>query len=202
MAISMKKFMYSALALTLALATAFAIMIPASAYDGEEDKNNYIYVDSLDEVDWENLSAYDVIVIPNENLPQDEVEDAEPLVARDTSAVAPCENSAPSGTWNIATKGQYNFDGYTYASSYLYTNWNFTGKSSYKIQITNRLTSSDTITRFMGSWEVRTYRKVTVPAGTTAIFTLNTNSASHEVTESTKWMIRFNNPVNTYGFVK
>jgi hypothetical protein len=191
----------------LSLTTLFSLVIPATAYSvTEADTNNYIYVESLDDVDWDSLSSNDVILIPNENLPtnyqsnynlSDSLTSENPI--QNYPGIVPFENTPPSAVWNIANKGQYNFSGYTFDSSYLYTNYIFTGKSSYRISITNLLTSDSTTAKFMGSWQLKTYRTVSVIAGVTAIFSLNSN---HGISSSTQWMIRFTAPVKAEGYVK
>lgn len=194
-------------AVILSLTTLFSLVIPAAAYDVTvADENNYIYVESLDDVDWDSLSPQDVILIPNENLPTNYQSNSilpDPLTAEHPNqnypGIVPFDITPPSAVWNVAEKGQYSFSGDTFDSSYLYTNRIFTGKSSYSISITNQLTSNSTTAKFMGSWELKTYRTVSVSAGMTAIFSLNSN---HGITASTKWMIRFTAPVSTEGYVK
>lgn len=43
----------------------------------------------------------------------------------------------PSSTWNVATKGQYDFSGSATGST-LYTNYKFTGATKYYVNVTNR----------------------------------------------------------------
>ena len=115
-----------------------------------------------------------------------------------TGSVSPYENSAPTSTWNVAKSGQYDFSGYTYNSSYLYTCFSFTGKSTYRVKITNLLASGTLTAKVRGSLDMKNYRTIEVAAGVTAYFSLGSNDG---ITSSTKWMLRFNCPVKTEGYV-
>ena len=195
----MKKLTAMLLALTMIVAmssTAFA----AEAFS--EDKNNYIYVESLDEVDWDNLSDWDVIVVPNSAVKQsgntyDTLSDKPPIEF--DSDIVPQGNTVPSGTWDISEKGQYDFAGYTFDSSYLYTSWRFKGKSSYTVSITNEYTQPLKVA-FEGT--LRTYRTVSVPQGTTCYTTLSSNNSKYTITADTKWYLRFTAPCEVNGYVK
>lgn len=85
------------------------------------------------------------------------------------SNVTPYSTSKPSKVWNVKTDGQYDFSGWSYHET-LYTNYKFTGKTSYKIYVKN--TGSNTIT-VKAKTSLKTYASTSVGAGKTATIDLS-----------------------------
>ena len=103
--------------------------------------------------------------------------------------------------WNVADKGTYEFSGFAedYSDTDLYTNYHFTGKTSYQVRIINTCSSDVTVT-FSG-WYTN-YRVVTVPADSVRNYTISTMYCDEEITESTIWYMRFSAPCEVEGYVK
>jgi len=112
------------------------------------------------------------------------------------SEVQVWSTSKPSNIWNISSKGKYNFEGVSYHQT-LYTNYKFTGKTSYKIYVNN---TGDNKIKVKATNGVTTYASTTVGAGKTATLPIS------GLSKSTKFYISFstNNSYSYsfYGYIK
>lgn len=86
-----------------------------------------------------------------------------------SSNVTPYSTSTPSSVWNVKSKGQYDFSGWSYHQT-LYTNYKFKGKTSYTIYVNN--TGSNTIT-VKAKTALKTYASTSVGAGKAATIDLS-----------------------------
>lgn len=74
--------------------------------------------------------------------------------------------SRPSKVWNIKSKGQYDFAGSSHYQN-LYTNYKFTGKTSYKVYVENTGDNPITVT---AKRLTKTYGSTKISAGKTGSF--------------------------------
>lgn len=74
--------------------------------------------------------------------------------------------SRPSKVWNINSKGQYDFAGSSHYQN-LYTNYKFTGKTSYKVYVENTGDNPITVT---AKRLTKTYGSTKISAGKTGSF--------------------------------
>lgn len=147
----------------------------------------YIYIDSLEQIDNNELMNGIIYVIPNENL---KGEKADINYSRTTRDV----NKIPTEIWDVSTQGTYEFDGSSSGGGYdIYTDYCFNGSDSYTVQLTNQYTQAVTA---KCKTVLKTYRTCTVEPGMTTIFNVI------NVTSTTKWYIYFGSPCDVWGFVK
>jgi len=102
----------------------------------------------------------------------------------------------PTSTWDLSSKGRYNFSGEAYAVD-LYTNYYLTGKSSVTISITNKSTSKSMKAKLFekSAWFI-SESTVTVPANGTTTWTVS------GLDKSAKYYIQFYNPCYFSGYIK
>lgn len=155
---------------------------------GFDDGNEYIYVDSLDEVDREKMKQGAVYVIPNENIPPSDGGDSM-IPGREVSRSA----SIPTQCWNVSIDGRYDIDGSCMGGGYnLYTEYYFNGSDSYIVQLINRHDEA-----LMAECKTRysLYKRVNVDVGKTVLFDLTT------VTSTTNWYIMCYGECDVAGYV-
>lgn len=101
--------------------------------------------------------------------------------------------------WNIVDDGTYTISGYCSSwSDGLYTNYYFTGKSSYAITITNHTNTSVQLD-FYG-WLFH-YMTESIAANTTRTVYFDTAHAERTVSSSTQWLIHFSAPCDIDGTI-
>lgn len=169
-------------------------------------EDNYIYVETEDQVNWDSLSPQDIVVVPNSGVTSstnaNKLSESPAYLHSHESTVLPYGLFRPDDEWNVVENGQYNFKGSIaeYAAAvYLYSEYYFTGAVSYHVKITNNNDSPQTA-------ELRNffvlYKTVTVPANTSVYFVFYSDTAEHPVTVYTDWYLRFPSPCNVEGYVK
>lgn len=155
--------------------------LSASAFAAqEEEKINYIYANSEEEVDWDSLTSYDVVLIPNENLPQEETGDVPQIQPRGTYP--------PTKVWNVVNEGTYSFQGNKSNNNCLYSEYNITGASAYDYKVTNSYYTEITLKFIKGT---TTYRTATIPGHMTYYGRFDNNVASPSINSSTKFYMTF-----------
>lgn len=102
--------------------------------------------------------------------------------------------------WDISEDGDYEFEGSSasWSDTGLYTNYYFTGQSSYTIEVTNN--SNNAVTVSFHGW-IRTYMTTTVPGNSTKTITFSSDTAEYNVSKSTNWYMHFSAPCDVEGVV-
>lgn len=174
--------MKKVIALMCAITLLFSISTPIFAQGGTVA---YVFVESMDEINWDNVPANTVYYVPNENvsdLVSDEVGTTlipEPIRTRD--------HNIPTDKWDIVNDGIYTINGSNTLGTPLYTNYKFTGKTTYRITIKNSHTK-DTEVQLKTFWGVTLNKTYTVRAGYTLVCFIE---ASEGIKSSDSWYIRF-----------
>lgn len=95
----------------------------------------------------------------------------------------------PEKVWNVKKKGKYSFKGSSYYKA-LYTNYEFTGKTSYKVYVKNTGKSEITVKAMRVG---KTYAFTTIAAGKTGSFEFS------GITSSKSFVLYFNSK-SEYSF--
>lgn len=155
--------------MALAICSTSSVGIMAQEYQSNIDQPNI----SVVEIDNNTGVSYDIPVL-NDNI--------------NTRAT-----HKPSLVHNIAIKGRYPFKGES-ANLRLYTNYNLTGKTSYRLYIKNTGNSAITMTAKKNSLISKTYASTKVSAKKTAIVEFS------NIKKDTKFYVEFFAEGNRYAF--
>jgi len=156
------------------------------------DAMNIIYVDSMEDVNMNEIGEDEIVAIKIEDFEENDTVDegvsiSEPILKnpllRDTSI--------PIKSWNISSKGQYNYSGSTF-SKVLYTNYNFKGKTHYIVACRNR---GDKNLKLSCKTLSSSLKSITVKPGYYYLFHVYTQKTT------TSWYIRFEVPADFSGYV-
>ena len=185
-----------------ALMTCSLMCSPAFALEHPIDELNYIYADSINDIDWDTLSATDVVIVPNTGNNTVSTASQQLTETPEYLSNSPIETATPYGfsppnimtVWNVVEKGLYEIKGATssWSDTALYTNTYFTGADQYWVVINNNLNNAALTASFHG-W-VYTYRTIEIPAGSSCYTLFDSDHANHDVSASTDWYIKFANP--------
>lgn len=142
------------------------------------------------------LFAATVFILPVSTAHADELENTQENIGvsydcpdQNESEIGTYSTSKPTSTWNVKSKGQYNFKG-TSIHQTLYTNYKFNGKTGYTIYVKNTGSHKITVKAKSG---LKTYASTSVGAGKTA--TLQVSGMS----KSTSFYISFSTG-NSYSY--
>ncbi|MCI8387534.1 MAG: hypothetical protein HFE63_03590 [Clostridiales bacterium] len=100
-------------------------------------------------------------------------------------------SSIPTSTWNIANKGSYSFQGYSTTYNDLYTEYRFSGCSSYDITVKNHFDSNLVVTVCRAA-DGKVLNSYTFPGNSETSFTLNV---------SNMWYLEFGAPCDVTGTI-
>ena len=172
----------------------FSMNFTAFAADNTTDSITYIYVDSVDDIDWENISSDIAYLVPNENVP----DVIFPASLQLNSGIVPYGISPPDDEWNIVTQGPYDFNGSIDHLVYdLYTDYYFVGKNTYSIVCKN---SYDDTVRMEAKtfWGVSLFKRWDIDAGHTLYAFID---STDNISETTEWYLAWHTPAIVSGTV-
>ena len=186
------------------LSALFAVMMlffmnfTALAADNTIDDITYIYVDSVDDIDWDNASSDIAYLVPNENVP--DVDESSHAVLQEGGVVpfGITPPTRPEQEWNIATRGPYDFDGSIEDWLYdLYTNYYFVGKETYNIECKNLY--DDTVRmEAKDYWGIALHKTWDIPAGHTLYAFID---KADDISTTTEWFLAWFAPAIVSGTV-
>ena len=105
------------------------------------------------------------------------------------------DNSIPSNVWNLSSSGRYDFSGVATGKANLYTNYLFTGVNSLAISVTNKNTSTLTVTVYKNGIILTKVGSFIVNPNTSSV-------KSYNVKSNNNYYIAFSSPCNFSGFVQ
>lgn len=113
-----------------------------------------------------------------------------------TTASITRDNNIPTATWDLSTYGTYYFSGYAQNSAPLYTLYNFTGKSTFHIVVTNLGYTMITVRLYKNGIIDTEQTNFSVAAGNTAEIWVTGLSAS------SKYYLQFSAPCSFSGYIE
>lgn len=104
------------------------------------------------------------------------------------------DNTYPRTTWNLSTRGKYDFSGDAYGKATLYSNYLFTGVDRLDITVFNTGTNSITVTVKKDGLIDTVVGSFTVSAGGTAV-------KYYDVDDNSKYYLCFSGPCHFNGWI-
>lgn len=167
------------------LMATMTLLTMSSMVFATDSEPQIVYVDSSDEVPFENMASGVVYVYPNEVLEENKVR------VRNMTSYSTWDLTKPTSYWNIALKGKYTFAG-SAEDGELYTLYRFSGYTNYLVSVTNfKSLTRQTVNVYnaQGS-ELCSFK---VPANSTAVYKVETGAIG--------WYLGFENDCNVEGYV-
>jgi len=118
------------------------------------------------------------------------------------SLIVPFGGTPPltSYVWNVATSGQYNFDGSSVYGNPLYTNYHFVGKTTYSFMV-NNTSSNDVTVKIISSETGKSLYTMTAPKNCAAFFDFSTTGMFYLEFHSPAFLSN-GNPFDVKGYVR